>query len=60
MTNKPLYLRKLKDGKWIVLALDSEALVIDEDLAESFLQGTSTPSGQQQEFTLMENFAILH
>ena len=41
MTNKPLYLRKLKDGKWIVLALDSEALVIDEDLAESFLQGTS-------------------
>ena len=21
---------------------------------------TSTPSGQQQEFTLMENFAILH
>lgn len=41
MTNKPLYLRKLKDGKWIVVALDSEALVIDEDLAESFLQGTS-------------------
>ena len=41
MTNKPLYLRKLKDGKWIVLALDSEPLVIDEDLAESFLQGTS-------------------
>lgn len=46
---------------------DLESKIVDErntnflcDIENFQNKYSSTPSGQQQEFTLMENFAILH
>lgn len=47
---KPIAFRKLKSGKYIVLADNTDPLVIDEALAKSLIQGEHSLEGYNEEF----------